>query len=126
MQINLNLKTNFRHLVRAAQHSWKGLRAAYKTERAFRIELFLSIFILPTALFIGQTPLERALLISSWLFVLIMELVNTAIETIINRISHDHHPYSGKAKDIGSAIVFVAAVQTALFWVIVIFSRFAQ
>lgn len=124
MQINLNLQTNLQHLLKAAHHSWKGLRAAYKTERAFRIELFLSIFIVPIALFIGQTPLERALLIASWSLVLIMELVNTAIETIINRISHDHHPYSGKAKDIGSAVVFIAAIQTAFFWGIVSFSRF--
>jgi len=117
------MKHSIRHVKKAARHSWQGLRAAYKTERAFRIELFLTIFALPLAFVIGKTPLEKALLVASWIFILVMELVNTAIETIVNRISQEHHPVSGKAKDIGSAVVFVAAIQAVLFWGILTLSR---
>lgn len=107
---------NFNHLCRAARHSYAGLCAVYHSERAFRIELFLSIFLLPLAYFIGQTLTERAILMASWFFVLLMELINTAIETIINRIGREYNPDSGKAKDIGSALVFISAIQAAFFW----------
>ncbi len=110
---------SIRHIIQAARHSYYGLRAAFLSERAFRIEIFLSIIVIPLAFYIGQSLFERILLLGSWLFVLLMELVNTAIETIINRISLEYHPDSGKAKDIGSAIVFVAAIQAIFFWGII-------
>ena len=110
------INESIKHLIRAARHSYWGLRAVFRTERAFRIEVFLSVFLVPLAFFIGNTLWERVLLIGSWFFVLLIELINTAIETIINRISRDHHPESGRAKDIGSAIVLVSAIQAAFFW----------
>jgi diacylglycerol kinase (ATP) len=107
---------NIKHLRRAFYHSYLGLRAAFLTERAFRIEMFLSIFFVPLAFIIGSSVFERVLLLGSWFFVMLIELINTAIETIINRIGRDHHPDSGKAKDIGSALVFISAVQATVFW----------
>lgn len=105
-----------KHLRQAAYHSYLGLRATYRDELAFRIELFLSIFLFPLAFVIGQTLGEQVLLIGSWFFVLLIELLNTAIEAIIDRIGPELHPESGKAKDIGSALVFISALQAALFW----------
>lgn len=110
------ISENLKHLLRAFRHSYQGLQAAFLTERAFRIELFLSVFLIPLALLIGNSTFERVLLLGSWFFVLLMELVNTAIETIVNRIGRDHHPDSGKAKDIGSAIVLISAIQATFFW----------
>lgn len=107
---------SIKHVARAIKHSYYGLRAAFLTEHAFRIEVFLSIFIIPLAFLIGHSLFERVLLLGSWFFVLLMELVNTAIETIVNRIGLEYHPESGKAKDIGSALVFISAIQAIFFW----------
>ncbi len=109
-----------KHVFRAIKHSYAGLRAAYETEVAFRVELFLTFFIVPLAFFVGQNLVEYIILIGSWFFVLLIELVNTAIETIINRIGREHHIDSGKAKDIGSALVFVSAIQAVVFWLILL------
>lgn len=117
------IHNNLTHVFRAIRHSLAGLRATYITERAFRIELFLSLFLLPLAFFLGQTLIERIILMGSWFFVLLIELVNTAIETIINRISREHHPDSGKAKDIGSALVFVSGIQAVVFWGLIAIPR---
>ncbi len=110
------LSRNIKHLLYAFRHSFWGLSAAFRSERAFRIEIFLSIFFIPLAFLIGDSIFEHLILLGSWFFVLLMELVNTAIETIVNRISRDHHPDSGKAKDIGSAIVFIASIQAVFVW----------
>jgi diacylglycerol kinase (ATP) len=114
------IKEVAKHVFRAMRHSFAGFRAAYSTELAFRVEIFLSFFIFPLAFYVGQTAIEQIILVGSWFFVLIMELVNTAIETIINRISREHHHDSGKAKDIGSALVFVSAIQAKVVWSIII------
>jgi diacylglycerol kinase (ATP) len=119
------IRRNVRHIICAARHSYRGLRAAFLGERAFRIETFLTIFVLPLAFYIGHSVSEYIFLLGSWFFVLLMELLNTAIETIIDRIGLEHHPASGKAKDIGSALVFISAIQGLLVWgIIFIFSFF--
>lgn len=110
-------------MMRAFRHSWRGLVAAYHSERAFRIELALTLFVFPAAFWLGENLQEYVILIGSWFFVLMMELVNTAIETIINRISREHHVDSGKAKDIGSAIVFLSAIQAAFFWLFILIKK---
>lgn len=107
---------SIKHVSQAFCHSYYGLRAVFLSERAFRIEIFLSVFTIPLAFWIGQSVFERVLLLGSWFFVLLIELLNTAIETIVNRISRDYHPDSGKAKDIGSALVFISAIQAVFFW----------
>jgi len=110
-----------RKLLQAFSFSAAGLRAIYQGELAFRIELFLSIFVIPLAFFIGQTVTQQMLLLMSWFMVLLMEMVNTAIETTINRIGREQHPESGKAKDIGSALVFAASLQGIIIWGVIIF-----
>jgi diacylglycerol kinase (ATP) len=114
-------QTGWARVVRATRVSLAGLRAAL-TEPAFRAELAGCLVGVPLALWLGKTGLERAILIASLLAVLITELLNTAVETVVDRIGVEHHPLSGRAKDIGSAAVFVALVQVPVVWGLVLLS----
>ncbi len=105
---------------KALRYSWDGLKAAFASESAFRQEVALAAAALPAALWLGENAAERALLIVSVFVVLIAELVNTAIETVVERISPEQHPLSKKAKDIGSAAVLLALVQMAAVWGLVV------
>lgn len=105
-----------KRILRAAEFSWDGLRAAYKSEEAFRHDVFLACVLIPISFFIEATRAEHILLIASVIFLLICELINTAIEVVIERISAEWHYMSKKAKDIGSAIVFLALLQILFFW----------
>lgn len=108
--------TGWRHLISATAYSLRGLRAAYRHETAFRQELLVLVLLLPLAVWIGQDPVEWILLIGSCLLVLVVELVNSAIESVVDRIGPEHHELSGRAKDIGSAAVFVALGIAGLAW----------
>src|SRR5262245_4853000 len=90
-------------LVAASGFSAAGLRAAWKAEEAFRQESALALVLLPVALWLGQTMLQRVALIGVCLLVLIVELLNSAVESVVDRIGHEHHVLSGQAKDMGSA-----------------------
>jgi diacylglycerol kinase (ATP) len=114
--------TGFTRIIKAFGYSLEGLRAAYATEAAFRQELWLCAVAIPIACWLDVTTVERALLIGSLFLVLIAELLNTAIETIIERISPDIHPLSKKAKDIGSAVVLMSLLGTAGIWGIIVLS----
>ena len=107
----------------------EGLRAAYCREAAFRQELFLAALMVPLAfalaLWSALTWTQCALLIASVLLVLLTELLNSAIEAVVDRISEDSHALSKRAKDTGSAAVFVALVNCGLVWVLVLFDVFA-
>ena len=105
---------------KAAGYSWQGLRAAFKHEVAFRQELFLFLVLSPLAIWLGKNGVEYALLIGSLLLVLIVELVNSAIEAVVDRFGGEIHELSGRAKDVGSASVFVALVNAALVWFFVL------
>lgn len=105
--------------------SLKGLRTAFKSEAAFRQECALAIVLLPAALWLGRTGVERALLAGTCLLVLIVELLNTAVEYVVDRIGMDRHELSGNAKDVGSAAVFLSLVLTAVVWALVAWDRFA-
>ncbi len=107
-------------LVKATQFSWKGLRAAFTNEQAFRQEVYLSIVLIPLALYLGENGLECALLISVVLLILIIELINSSIEAIVDRVSTDHHELSGRAKDIGSAAVLLSLINAAIVWALVL------
>lgn len=107
-------------LTRATTHSLQGLRYVITGEFAFRLEVILSVIIIPLGLHLGHTATEKVLLCGSWLLVLIIETVNTAIETLVNRISLDHHPLSGRAKDLGSAAVFITLLLAALTWLLIL------
>ena len=102
--------------------SVQGLKTAYHNEAAFRQEVWLALILIPAAFFVGSTALERALLIASVLLVLIVELLNTAIENVVDRFGAEYHELSGAAKDTGSAAVLVALLLLAVVWAGVIFT----
>ena len=112
--------TGIRRLVRATGYSLQGLAAAFRHETAFRQEVALTVILVPLALWLGQTGLERAVLIAVWVLVLLCELLNSAIETVVERIGPELHELSGRAKDIGSATVLVALVNAAVVWLLVL------
>jgi diacylglycerol kinase (ATP) len=97
-----------------------GLAAAWRHEVPFRLEILAIAVLAPLAFFLGETAVERALLVGSLLLVLIVELVNSALEATLDRISLEDHPLIGRAKDIGSAAVCVALVNAALVWLLVL------
>jgi len=118
-------KRGLRRLVDAAGYSAAGLAVAWRGEEAFRQEVLLAVALLPLALWLGQSPLERLLLVASWLVVMIVEILNTAVEATVDRISDERHRLSGEAKDLGSAAVFLSLLLTALVWGTVAWQRFA-
>ena len=113
-------KTGMIRIVHAFFNSVSGLEDAWRNESAFRQEILLAIFLIPIACIARVTAVERALLIGAVLLVLIVELLNTSVEAAIDRISFDHHSLSKRAKDIGSAAVFVALVLLALVWALIL------
>ncbi len=114
-------KTGIGRIIDATGYSWKGFRAAFKHEAAFRQELFLLLIMTPVALWLGDDGIEYALLIGSLLLVLMVELLNSAVEAVVDRIGPEQHTLAGRAKDIGSAAVFVAFVNATLIWLFVLF-----
>ena len=109
-------RTGLERVIKAAGYSWAGLKAAYRHEAAFRQEVALCIPLVPLGLWLGHTGVERALLVGCLLLVLVAELLNSAVEAVVDRIGPEHHALSGRAKDIGSAAVFVALANVALVW----------
>ena len=97
-----------------------GLGAAWRHEIAFRLEVIAFFLLAPVSIFLGETGVERALLIGSLLLVLIVELGNSALEAGLDRISLETHPLTGRAKDIGSAAVFIALVNAAAIWLVIL------
>ena len=113
-------KTGLRRVWNAFHYSRAGLQAAYRHEDAFRQEVLLALLLSPLAIWLGDGAVERALLIGCVLLVLIVELINSAIEATVDRISLDLHPLAKRAKDIGSAAVMIALLNAALVWVLVL------
>ena len=111
-------------LVAATGYSWSGFQQAWRYEAAFREELLLLLLLVPTAFWLGQTAAETAILLISCLVVLIVELLNSAIEAVVDLASPTMHPLAARAKDIGSAAVFVALMQVLLVWGLIGWSRF--
>lgn len=109
-------RTGLDRIVHAAGYSWQGLQSAYRNESAFRQETWLAIIMIPAAFFVGQTWLEVVLLISSVLLVMLVELLNSSIESVVDRISMDFHDLSKRAKDIGSAAVLIALIICGMLW----------
>ncbi len=105
---------------RAFGNSAKGFRGAFVEEAAFRQELALAVFLFPLGLWLGETGVERALLVGPIFVVLIVELLNSAVEAAIDRIGLERHPLSGLAKDIGSAAVFTSFALLAVVWLLVL------
>jgi len=112
-----------RRILATSRHSLAGLRAAWQSEEAFRVEAVLFAAMFPVAFWIGQTPLETAVLIISIFIVLIAELLNTGIEKAVDRVSREEHPLSKLAKDAGSAAVGLALVQCLIVWALILGNR---
>ncbi|WP_455198721.1 diacylglycerol kinase [Kaarinaea lacus] len=115
--------TGIRRIINAFGYSLLGLKAAFRHESAFRQEIAAFIIMFPLSFWVGQTAVERSLLIGSLFLVLIAELANSAIEAVVDRLGHGHHELSGRAKDIGSATVLLSIINSTIIWGLIIFDR---
>lgn len=109
-------KTGLRRLINAFGYSLAGLKAAYKNEDAFRQETVMAIVLIPLALYLGTSPMMRAMMIGAVLLVMIVELLNSSIEATVDRISLENHRLAARAKDIGSAAVLMSLLNLAVVW----------
>jgi diacylglycerol kinase (ATP) len=107
-------------LLHAFGNSLRGFVGAFREEAAFRQELALAVVVIPAGLWFGRTGIERALLVAPMLLILVVELLNSAVEAAIDRIGPEHHELSGLAKDIGSAAVFAAFVLLGTVWALIL------
>jgi diacylglycerol kinase (ATP) len=114
-------KTGIARIIAAGGYSWQGLTAAFRHEAAFRQELFMCLVLLPLAIWLGETGLEAALMIACLFIVLIAEIINSAIEAVVDRFGSEMHELSGRAKDMGSAAVFLALANVVIVWLLIIF-----
>lgn len=105
-----------RRLVSATRYSMQGLAACFRHEEAFRVEVLLALLMTPTAFWIAQSPLQLALLLGTLLLVMIVELLNSAVETVVDLFSRERHELAGRAKDQGSAAVLLAMALVVLVW----------
>jgi diacylglycerol kinase (ATP) len=112
--------TGFRRIANAARYSFAGLSAAARYEEAFRQELALAVVLIPLGLWLGATGVERALLAGSVLLVLVVELLNSAVEAVVDRVSLEPHSLAKRAKDMGSAAVLLSLVNVGLVWLLVL------
>jgi diacylglycerol kinase (ATP) len=108
-------------LVRATRYSWQGFCAAYRHEEAFRQETWLCLLLIPLGLYLGAGGVEKALLVASVLLLPLVEILNSAIEALVDRVGEEHHELSGRAKDMGSAAVALAILVMASVWGLVLF-----
>ncbi|TVT76153.1 MAG: diacylglycerol kinase [Denitromonas halophila] len=113
-------KTGLRRLINAFGYSMNGLATAFRVEDAFRQEVLLAAVLIPLVMWFDVSGIERAMLIASVMFVLVVELLNSAVEATVDRVSLDSHSLAKRAKDIGSAAVFVALVNAAVIWALVL------
>ncbi len=117
--------TGVRRIIRATRYSMQGLAHAWRNEAAFRQEVGLTIVLTPIGWWLGRSATERTLLIGSCMFVLIVELLNSAIEAAIDRLGDERHELSGRAKDLGSAAVMLSLILVGAIWLAVTYDRFA-
>jgi diacylglycerol kinase (ATP) len=117
-------RTGVARIVRAAGYSWSGLRTAYGSESAFRQEVWLAIVLLPAAFVVGRGWVQVALLAGAVMLVLIVELLNSAVEAAIDRISFERHDLSKRAKDFGSAAVMLSLLLCGCIWLAAVVERF--
>jgi diacylglycerol kinase (ATP) len=108
---------------KAFKWSMQGLAAAFRFEASFRLEVYLFLVLGPLGLWLGQTPLERVILVGSLLLVLSAELLNSAVEAAVDRMGPEHNEFAGRAKDMGSAAVFVLMMNVLLCWALLLLPR---
>jgi diacylglycerol kinase (ATP) len=119
---NQNAK-GIRRILNACIFSYYGYKATWQHEEAFRQEVLLFIVTTPLALWLGETVIEKLLLVGSIVLVLLVELLNSAVEAVVDRVGLEHHELSGRAKDIGSAAVNLSLIWAAITWVSILFLR---
>jgi diacylglycerol kinase (ATP) len=115
--------SGFTRIARATVFSWQGLRAAWRGEAAFRQESVVTLLLVPIAFLLGEDLIQTALLIGVGLILLITELLNSAIEAVVDRIGEEHHDLAGRAKDMGSAAVMLSLVLLWVTWGLVGMNR---
>jgi diacylglycerol kinase (ATP) len=115
--------TGIRRLVNAVFYSLDGLKAAWRNEAAFRQECVATALLAPLAFWLGQDALERSVLLGVCVLMVVAELLNSAIEAVVDRVGTDHHELSGRAKDFGSAAVFVSVVLVCVVWGLFLWQR---
>lgn len=108
--------TGLERLLKAFGFSMQGLTSAFRSEAAFRQEIFLSLILVPLGFYLGETGTEMALLVGVILLVLIVELINSGLEAVVDRFGREHHELSGRAKDVGSAAVLIALINVLVVW----------
>lgn len=107
-------------IIKATGYSWQGLRAAYRYEEAFRQEIWLCLVMIPLGLYLGDGGVEKALLVGSLLLLPLIEILNSALEAMVDRFGEEQHELSGRAKDMGSAAVAIAIALAASVWLLVL------
>ncbi len=115
---------NVFQIINAFKWSMKGLKAAWDYESSFRLEVYLFLILAPLGFWLGQTGVEKALLVCCLMVVLIVEVLNSAIEAVVDRFGGEHHELSGRAKDLGSASVFLSDIIVIICWACILGPRF--
>lgn len=113
-----------RHIGNAFIWSLAGIKTAWNNELAFRVEAIVIIIMMPVGIWLGRSAAERALLIASCLLILITELLNSALEAVVDRIGKERHELSGRAKDMGSAAAFFSMLTAGIVWALIAYDRF--
>ena len=119
-------ETGLRRIISAAKYSAKGIKFAWKHEAAFRQEIFLGIFMIPAGFWLGGNAVEQSLLVGTCLIVLIIEILNTGIEAVVDRVGDEYHKLAGSAKDLGSAAVLLTLILTLVIWGLILSERYIQ
>ncbi len=115
-----NGNKGFIRILKASRYSWQGVCAAYRHEQAFRQEIWLCILLIPLGLWLGQDGVERALLVASVLLLPMVEMLNSALEAVVDRFGEERHELAGRAKDMGSAAVAISITILVAFWILVL------
>ena len=118
-------ETGLKRIVQAASYSARGIQWAWRHEAAFRQEAVCSMILIPVGFWLGDTAVEKSLLVGSWFVVLMAEILNSAIEAVVDRIGPERHELSGSAKDMASAAVLFALILAAIVWGLVLFESFS-
>jgi diacylglycerol kinase (ATP) len=115
-----NKPTGMTRLLRAFGYSFQGFRHAWREEAAFRQELLLSLLVVPAGLYLGHSGVERAMLVSPMMLILVVEILNSAVEAVVDRSGTERHPLAGMAKDMGSAAVMLSFAMLGTVWLLIL------
>jgi diacylglycerol kinase (ATP) len=115
-----NKPTGMTRLLRAFGYSFQGFRHAWREEAAFRQELLLSLLLVPAGLYLGRSGVERAMLVSPMMLILVVEILNSAVEAVVDRSGTERHPLAGMAKDMGSAAVMLSFAMLGTVWLLIL------